>query len=56
MSFIRTVFIASVVFAVLPLIGVPLSWKTIAQFLLSFFLFISAYREYRKIKSDNTLS
>lgn len=55
MSFIRTVFVASAAFAVLPLLGIPTSWKTVLQFLLSLFLFAAAYREYRRTKGENRL-
>ena len=50
MSFVRTVFFAIVAFAVLPLLGIPTSWKTSAQFVLALSLFVGAYKEYRRAK------
>lgn len=50
MSFVRMVFIASAAFAILPLLGIPTSWKTSAQFVLAFILFAGAYKEYRRAK------
>ncbi len=50
MSFVRIVFVASAAFVILPLLGIPTSWKTSVQFVLSLILFASAYKEYRRAK------
>lgn len=50
MFLIRTALIASVALVLVPLLGVPTSWKITTQFLLCAFLFAVAYRAYAREK------
>lgn len=50
MFLIRTALIVSVVLVLVPLLGIPTSWKIAAQFLLCVFLFAVAYRAYARAK------
>lgn len=51
MFLIRTALIASVALVVVPLLGIPSSWKYGMQFALCVLLFAAAYRAYTRAKN-----